>query len=123
MMSNELNSPKILVCPEDLGRSRATAFDQTFSNNNLSYFLGLDADETNPNSLLSGDRNLSTNTTILSGLVTLQNSKQVNWAPGIHEERGNVGLADGSAQQVSTKSIRSMMDDRKIVIPARLLIP
>jgi hypothetical protein len=121
--TNELNSPKILVCPEDSARSRAVAFDQKFSNKNLSYFLGLDADETKPNTLMSGDRNLSTNNTILSGLVTIQDSKNLLWAPGIHKAGGNIGLGDGSSQQVSTKGIRSMIDDGKMPIPQRLLVP
>jgi hypothetical protein len=124
LASNELNSPNILACPEDKARKRATVFDKSFSNKNLSYFLGLDADETKPNTLMSGDRNLSTNNTILSGLVTIQDSKTLGWAPGIHKAgAGNIGLGDGSSQQVSTKGIRSMIDDGKMPIPQRLLVP
>jgi hypothetical protein len=123
LATNELNSPKILACPEDKARTRATFFDQNFSDKNLSYFLGLDADETKPQTILSGDRTLTTNNTIHTGVVTIQNSKNLSWAPGIHKDAGNIGLGDGSSQQVSTKQIRSMIDDGKIPMPQRLLIP
>jgi len=122
LATNELNSPKILVCPEDSARIRTVVFDQQFSDKNLSYFLGLDADETKPNTLMSGDRNLSTNNTILTGQVTIQNSKNLTWAPGIHKDAGNIGLGDGSSQQVSTKQIRSMIDYGKVPVPQRILI-
>src|SRR5580765_6097622 len=45
--SNELNSPKILACSADRTRHWATNFTN-FGNENLSYFLALDADETRP---------------------------------------------------------------------------
>jgi hypothetical protein len=123
LATNELNSPKILFCPADKGRKRAVIFDASFSNQNLSYFLALDADETKPNTLLSGDRNLSTNNTILSGLITLHDSKSVSWTADMHLGAGNVGLADGSAQQINTPGIRSMINGEKIPMPQHLLIP
>jgi hypothetical protein len=123
LATNELNSPKILVCPEDKQRSRTVAFDQKFSNQNLSYFLGLDADETKPQTILSGDRNLSTNNTILSGLVKLQAGTSVGWAPGLHSPSGNIGLGDGSAQQIGPRFILPTFSDETNGLPQRLLIP
>jgi hypothetical protein len=123
MASNELNSPKILICPADSGRSRAAAFDETFSNNNLSYFFGLDADETKPQTILAGDRNISTNNTMLSGLVQLQPGTTIGWAPGLHSPVGNIALGDGSSQQVSPTSIRAQMERGQLQPPTRLLIP
>src|SRR5205823_5162170 len=40
VMSNELSTPNILVCPEDT-RIRAESFVQGFANSNLSYFAGI----------------------------------------------------------------------------------
>ena len=97
--SNELNSPKILVCPADPARGLANSFVPPVSNVNISYFVGLDADETKPQTILSDDRNLSTNMSILSGIVTFQKVEMIRWAPGIHNEGGNIGLGDGSVQQ------------------------
>lgn len=53
VMSNELNTPKILVCPADQRRVAATVFDLTaprpalpfVNNSNVSYFVGVDASE------------------------------------------------------------------------------
>ena len=39
VMSNELNSPKVLLCPSDKTRTRQTAFSK-LANKNISYFLG-----------------------------------------------------------------------------------
>src|SRR6267143_7196052 len=64
--SNELNSPKVLTCTSD-GRTKASSWDPTapagLGNNggqvNISYIIGVDADEGKPQSILSGDRNLT----------------------------------------------------------------
>ena len=58
-MSNQVEEPKILVCPVDKDRQRSAAFAKGFTNSNLSYFVGLDSDELHPESILSGDRNLA----------------------------------------------------------------
>src|SRR5437773_6335234 len=72
VMSNELTTPKIVLCPADSagGRTEATnwnmlAFQQKnpgFNNTKISYFVGTDADETRPSMLLSGDRNILNDT-------------------------------------------------------------
>jgi type II secretory pathway pseudopilin PulG len=57
IMSNELNMPKILVCPAD---TRVAAADFAHLNNqNVSYFVGLDANEMSPQRFLDGDRNIT----------------------------------------------------------------
>src|ERR1051326_5027006 len=57
VMSNELGTPKILVCRSDR-RSAATNF-ATLSDRNVSFFTGLNADPGKPNSVLAGDWNLT----------------------------------------------------------------
>ena len=69
VMSNELVTPKILLCPLDSKRTKATDFTN-FSNANLSYFIALDADESKPHRLLSGDRNL-TGGTLSNGFLRI----------------------------------------------------
>src|SRR5438874_2046273 len=65
-ISNELNSPKVLVCGADSTKTVASSWDPAVANGyarngkeeaNTSYFVGLDADETHPQTILSGDRN------------------------------------------------------------------
>ena len=53
VMSNELSTPRVLICPEDTSRHFATDFTSGFGNTNISYFVGLDATEDNTNSILS----------------------------------------------------------------------
>jgi prepilin-type N-terminal cleavage/methylation domain-containing protein len=68
VMSNELSTPKVLVCPSD-ERSAQTNFSmqvgnaspvqgQYFNNWEVSYFLGIDASENYPQMMLAGDRNI-----------------------------------------------------------------
>ena len=111
-VSNELNSPKVLFCPSDTKRNRTADFAR-FNNANLSYFVGFDAKETRPQTILSGDRTITTNKNdrLLTGLVMLTNNAPVRWAPGLHTEKrgrgcGNLGLGDGSAIQGTDKEFQ-----------------
>lgn len=110
VMSNELNTPKILVCPADTARQAATNWDHNLHNENISYFVGLDANELNPNMLLSGDRNLSLNDVPLKpGIVNLATNDLLGWTKEIHKDAGNIGLADGSVQQVTVSKLRAAL--------------
>ena len=92
----------------------------------LSYFLGVDADETKPNTILSGDRNISTNSDMLSGILTVRNAAELRWTKDIHQHAGNIGLADGSVTQLSTKALRKAFQsalDASTNGAVRLVIP
>ena len=99
-ISNELNSSKVLNCPSDKKRRRATDF-ASFSTRNLSYFVGLDADEHYPTMILSGDRNVTTNGDTRPGVVTFREGSSIAWTKDIHPHSGNLGLADGSVLQAN----------------------
>ena len=58
ILSNELGTAVILTCPSDEHRRTVTNF-LNIDNENLSYFLGVDAAETNVQMVLSGDRNIT----------------------------------------------------------------
>jgi prepilin-type processing-associated H-X9-DG protein len=104
-MSNELSTPKILFCPGDRNRRLVATF-ATLADTNLSYFVNLDADETAPQGLLLGDRNLATNNVALKpGLAMLSTNCQVSWTSEMHAHRGNVTLADGSVQQGNNSNL------------------
>jgi hypothetical protein len=109
-MSNELNAPRILICPSD-GRRSATDF-VTLSNANISYFISLDAAEVFPNVFLAGDRNL-TNAAPLSanGIMELTPDSQIGWTKGMHKGQGNIALSDGSVQSLSTFRVRDALKD------------
>jgi len=124
VMSNELNNPKIIICPsDDATRQPATILSSVagvMANNNTSYFVGRDCDETIPAMLLSGDRNLSgapsgSGATPQSafgysgpasgGTCTFPFNTAAIWSQKMHNGAGNIGLADGSVQQTASTSL------------------
>jgi len=76
--SNELKTPKILVCPSDASRIRSQTWDTFASDANLSYFIGLDANYALPSTLLTGDRNIEGGNRS-SGNTILIAAKQASW--------------------------------------------
>src|SRR2546427_2856000 len=100
VMSNELVTPKILVCRSDK-RLAATNF-ATLRDVDVSYFAGLNADPGMPNSVLAGDWNL-TNT--LTRPATAVTEFKFTWTKQVHEERGNVLFADGHVELLKSFSL------------------
>jgi prepilin-type processing-associated H-X9-DG protein len=131
VMSNQLMTPKILLCPTDKKRIQATTFDQSDpligkwrgnilfgGNTNLSYFFGLDAKDTSPEMFLSGDDNFLIGGTHKgevggkpppAGILSLTTNTPIAWADTRHERQGNVGLADGSVQGFSSSALRNAL--------------
>lgn len=143
--SNELNSPKVLSCGADSARSKALSFLPGLSpsialtaagaidaftmnaNNYVSYFLGMDADETRPQTILSGDFNLETSAAApvwgaavavgVGGPTAAASCKQWmgtavptdQWSASVHQKAGNIGLGDGSSQQVSVGTMQKQI--------------
>lgn len=105
VMSNELSSPKILVCPADK-RQPAKSW-ATLSNTNISYFVGPDADETQPDALLAGDRNLEIDgAPAKPGLLLLLTNSVLGWTHELHNRSGNVAMSDGSVVQLTDEGLR-----------------
>jgi len=107
-MSNEFHSPKNLHCPADTGRIAATNFTIGFSDANVSYFVNQDAAETYPQMILDGDDNLLVDgKPVQPGILNLRAGSIITWNRGRHHGVGNIGLADGSAQQVTNDGLNS----------------
>jgi competence protein ComGC len=135
VMSNELSTPKILLCPEDTRRVRATNFS-TLNSSNISYFVGLDAAETKPQMFLSGDDNFAiSGVPVKSGLLELSTNSSITWTSGRHVAHnshfwtpardrfvGNLGMADGSAQQVTTDGLQKALQQTGVATN-RLVLP
>jgi competence protein ComGC len=109
VMSNELSTPQILICPADT-RVAAANFIR-LKNRNVSYFVGLDADDTHPQMLLDGDRNITADTEPENGILKLIPGQRVSWTETMHVNQGNVGLADGSVQQLSNSGLHSVLQN------------
>ena len=126
VMSNELNSPRILFCPNDRERLRADTFFQTLANSNVSYFVGLDANETRPQSILTGDRNIMGGVTN-GALLSFRSNDVPGWASSIHTNQGNLALGDGSVQQLADQALARRFQTTFVaqasIMPIRLAIP
>ena len=110
VMSNELSTPKILSCPADYLRVMASSFDNGLSNSNVSYFIGVDAEETQPQMLLLGDDNFLVNgQPVRPGVVSLATNAPVAWSTARHNQQGNIALADGSVHTLSSSKLRESL--------------
>ena len=124
-ISNELTDPRLLLCPKDiLARKEARTFERRRTNtglvkfaenSNLSYFVGLDTDETKPQMLHVGDRNITNSMPTRFTYGTAQvgplgtNHTQIataGWDQNVHKHAGNILLGDGSVQQFTTSRLR-----------------
>jgi hypothetical protein len=113
IMSNELSTPKVLFCPAETDRTRFIATNFTWLNNsNLSFFVSVDAsNETYPQTILSGDHNITNGIAVKNGLLELTTNQLAGWTSEMHDKVGNVGLADGSVQQVSITGLRTTVEN------------
>jgi len=119
-VSNELNSPKVLVCPAD-SRTKAINFNTSGlgafapgnNNDNESYFVGLDASEIQPSTILSGDANWPGHTAggkkTVTDPATVATDTGIDFDVSIHKSAGNIGLGDGSAQQVTGQNLKKQV--------------
>jgi prepilin-type N-terminal cleavage/methylation domain-containing protein len=138
VMSNELNTAKILACPSEGGDShnasgtklaQASVFGpklatagapEGFQNDYYtSYFVGVDASETMPGMFLTGDHNLGTGANqitkvgqfVSAGTNAAWAATSIGWQDNNHQKQGNVGLSDGSVQGFSTSKFREGLNN------------
>ena len=101
-------------------RSRIRASD--FDNSRLSYFVGVDATQTNATMFLSGDRNLTNGLPVTRGLLSLTTNRPAGWTGKMHANAGNIGFADFSVMQLTTSGLRSALE-RTGLTTNRLAMP
>ncbi len=106
--SNELVSPKILVCPTDKQKVAADKWSTLDGDQHISYFVGYTAEESKPQTVLAGDRNLggSDGGVDLTWNTALGTSIDVYFDKTMHQERGFIVLSDASVQHVGTPQLR-----------------
>ncbi len=141
VMSNELSTPKILNCPSefDSAKVQLSTWTNTLDNDQISYFIGIDGDETQPQMLLAGDHNMgATGTAVNNNNPSTANWKNqyapntttgtatngsAAWMDNGHSKAGNVLMCDGSVQQVSISGLRDLLRNSQDPNNNRLLFP
>jgi prepilin-type N-terminal cleavage/methylation domain-containing protein/prepilin-type processing-associated H-X9-DG protein len=128
VMSNELTTPKVLICAADSGRYEATNWVEMGNstrarNASISYGVGVEADETRPGMLLSVDRSVTATVGstkfVFNGAAARGNLgtnatqlKTMGWdEKGMHQNAGNAALADGSVQQLTSARLRETIQN------------
>ncbi|HUB86599.1 MAG TPA: hypothetical protein VMB22_01815 [Verrucomicrobiae bacterium] len=109
VMSNELGTARILICPSD---TRVAARNFTsLSNQNVSYFVDLDANDASPQMFLDGDRNITGENEPENGILKLVPGQTVSWTEAMHVNQGNLGLSDGSVQEASDSDLHDALQN------------
>ena len=118
VMSNELSTPRLLICPEDTHRHWATNFS-TLKNSNISFLVNLNAADAYPQMILSGDDNFAINDVpVKSGLLDLSRNTSIAWSSGRHVALnshfwtpprnkffGYIGFADSHVEQITSDGL------------------
>jgi prepilin-type N-terminal cleavage/methylation domain-containing protein/prepilin-type processing-associated H-X9-DG protein len=90
-LSNELVNPQLLWCPTDTRRA-ATDF-AAVRNDQVSYFVAINAPLGQTDAVLAGDRNLTNATS--GNTAFLVGNQPLEWTDEQHRRRGNLLFADG----------------------------
>lgn len=137
VLRNELNTPKVVVCPSDT-KTEADYFAEDYNTGNgnpigatvpgqnrfgegnfrngaVSYFVGLNSTEEQPQLWMAGDRNIAQtvstplrydiNGKLIYDAAIADNLTAWVWTREVHQDNGNIGLADGSVQQMSISAM------------------
>jgi prepilin-type N-terminal cleavage/methylation domain-containing protein len=107
--SNHIGTPKILACPADKQKVPVSDWKDLDGNLNISFFLGLDSSEGNPESIVSGDRFISESNYEVTWNAAIGSSIVATFEPVIHGAGGNIVLSDGSAHQMQTLQFRAQI--------------
>jgi prepilin-type N-terminal cleavage/methylation domain-containing protein len=106
--SNELASPKILFCPTDKEKSQPAGWGplQLDAERHVSSFVGLDATESKPQSILAGDRNIYGSGAGQDLLFLKDGSINAKWDTSMHNLQGYIVLADASVHHVNNSQLQ-----------------
>jgi len=112
-LSSELVTPRVVICPAD-SRLPAASF-ASFRNDNLSYFVGANADLAQANSILAGDRNITNDWLPAASLLQLGPNQYLRWTHELHHFRGNLLFSDGHVEEPNNLSLKRKNDQSPAV--------
>ena len=123
VISNEVKTPKVFLCPSDQDKTLATSFRveasgfATLHNTGLSYFIGTEALPDRPFMHVAGDRNVygpygpqgASGYCGVAQIAVVDYVYPVDafWTNTIHRKKGNMALNDGSVQAFSQKTMQT----------------
>jgi len=99
-LSNELVSTRVLICPADV-RLPGTNF-ASLRNENVSYFVAVNASPGQSTSILAGDRNITNDYAGAVSTLQLGANYGLRWTRDMHQFKGNLLFADGHVEENST---------------------
>lgn len=144
-LTNELVTPRRLVCPADVDAKIADEWfgpkgfltNPNYGPNALSYLVGLHALPDRPRALISADLNVSGSTwPAACGVVGANNARalrltpvdpNISWTSRVHAQIGHLLLNDGSVLLTDSSSLRTTLAEAPVnsessslhVLPAR----
>jgi len=115
VLSDYLKSPTVFICPTDKSKVASANYNQ-FNNQNVSYFIAIDAATNSTVSIFTGDRHLENNgKPVKPGLFVYSNKAVINWTHELHEIRstqilssGVISFADCHAERILGASLNSI---------------
>jgi len=128
--SNEIDTPKVLICPSDRetkdnvqnwGNGPDGLVNPANRGSALSYFVGLDAYEIVPLTMMVGDRHLEGGTIGncasvspspgIPAMLLSAGNPDIRWGSGVHGRVGSIAHSDGSAVMTRIGDLQATTDE------------
>ncbi len=123
VMSNELGTPRVLLCPKDLEHGRASDFGPNFNRTNVSYFIAQNPIKGAPQSILAGDDNIESGVNPMKPGLRLMSSNIVyHWSATRHVHYGTIVSANGSVLSLTDSPLNNLIRTND-PNPVRIAIP
>jgi hypothetical protein len=128
VIEDYLRQARVLICPTDVAKTEATNILQ-IHNQNVSYFVGLDAGTNAAASILTGDRHLQANgKPVNPGLFVYSTNLSMEWTRELHSKRSTVPVGimtflDGHGEGVRGVNKLNSIFQQQGSISNRLAVP
>ena len=117
-LSNELVTPRMLLCPGDTLLPAANF--AALQNTNVSYFVNVIAENGKSGSVLAGDRNVTGGWPGEQAVLLAGTESSLRWTRELHQFKGNILFGDAHVEMLNGPvSVVTSMNPR----PARLSMP
>jgi len=123
--AHESATPRVVVCPADPraalettgGASTAPPRPLSVPWEKSSYFVSADGEESRPQTLLAGDRNVTLDgQPVPPGWVLFSSKQALGWTDEMHRRMGNVLLSDGSVVGL-TGMVHTGVEPNRVLVP------